>query len=285
MLISDLITNYLKYSKATKRNGTYQYECTIAKYLISYLKYNKIKVLSLAKLQELIIYLKETTELSNNSINKVIKLLRNILSFHNIYFDWLTNYKLLRETKNRFNTISENELKLIFNYVDNLENKGNANQYQMMIYLLYDTGIRQSKLLQIKLHDINLEKNHIIIRASKSIEDRAVFLSNDMHKRLSDYKPIANNDGFLFYNHLRDRCFNRNDLKLFYRRIKKATKIDRLHSHMFRHTYATDLIELDVPLFVVQKQLGHASIKTTEIYYHSSIKFQKNHMEKISNLR
>lgn len=280
-----MIAQYLEYSKVTKRMGTYSYELTISNYINTYIQYKKTHTFDLNTLQEMIVHLKNTTELSNNSINKIIKLLKNILSFHNIHPDWLMNFKLLRETKKRFRTLSDDDLKKVFSYVNNLENRGNAHQYKLMMYLLYDTGIRQSELLQIKLHDINLEKNHIIIRASKSIEDRAVFLSNDMHKRLSDYKPIANNDGFLFYNHLRDRCFNRNDLKLFYRRMKKATGLDRIHSHMFRHTYATDLIELNIPLFVVQKQLGHASIKTTEIYYHSSLKFQSEAMSRISEIR
>lgn len=280
-----LINYYLEYSKETKRAGTYEYESTIAGYLLLYFNNTDVEDFDLKMMHDYILYLKKATSLSNVSINKCIKLIRNILSFNGINLSWITNYKLLKEQKGRFQILSDNELKLLFNYVSNITCRGNSKHYGLMVYLLYDTGIRQSELLNIKLSDINLTNRCICIRARKSNCDRHVFLSDQMYKKLSKYKPVDNPDDLLFYNHLRGRPFNRSDLKLFYRRVKEATKIKRLHSHMFRHTYATDLIELNVPLFVVQKQLGHASIKTTEIYYHSSIKYQKDEMLKIANQR
>lgn len=297
------INYYLEFSHATKRNGTYQYEKTIATYLLMYFNNTAASEFNVKMLNDFILFLKANTKLANVSINKCIKLLRCIFRLNGDRLDWLENYQLLKERNGSFDLLSEEELKLTFNYVDNMNCRGNSYQYRLMMYLLYDTGIRQSEMLHIKLRDINLRNGCILIKARKSNADRHVFLSDRMIERLVEYfstllKEHDNNtvselkilqyldkDDLLFYNHLRERAFNRNDLKLFYRRLKKATGIKRIHSHMFRHTYATDLIELNVPLFVVQKQLGHASIKTTELYYHSSILYQKNEMLKISEIR
>ncbi len=289
------IDYYLKFSKNTKRAGTFAYEKTIATYLLQYFNNTKACEFNVKMLNDFILHLKATTKLSNVSINKCIKLLRCIFRLNDDPLTWLDDYRLLRESKGRFNILTPEELKLVFNYVDNLNCRGNACQYQMMMYLLYDTGIRQSELLNIRMSDINLDNRCILIKARKSNADRHVFLSDQMLNRLIEYFSICRNkveyfsingkDELLFYNELRDREFSRDDLKLFYRRMKQATGIKRIHSHMFRHTYATDLIELNVPLFVIQKQLGHASIKTTEIYYHSSIKYQKDEMLKIASER
>lgn len=279
------IDYYLMFSKKTKRTGTYMYEKTICNYLLMFFSKTSSEDFDLKMLNDFILFLKDNTKLSNVSINKCIKMLRCIFNLTSDHLSWLNDYRLLKERKGRFSLLSDSELKLVFNYVDKLNSRGNAEQYRLMIYLLYDTGIRQSELLNINKSDINLAKKCILIKARKSNSDRYVFLSKQMQYRLKDYLKTCNNKELLFYNRLRDRVFTRNDLKLFYRRLKRATGIKRIHSHMFRHTYATDLIELNVPLFVIQKQLGHASIKTTEIYYHSSIKFQKEEMMKISSIR
>lgn len=283
--VKSIVNTYLEYSKAMKPAGTFSYEKTICSYILDFKWKCNLKKITTNDLSSFLKHLKITSDLSNVSINKTIKMLKYIARFNNFDIPDLMNYKLLREKQSHFDKISYKNIQLILTYIEKMECRGNGSQYRMMILLLFDTGIRQAELLNIKISDIDLDNKCILIKARKSCKDRYVFLSSEINKRLSKYKPVSNNQSLLFYNELRNREFNRNDMKSFYRRIKKATGIEKLHSHMFRHTYATDLIELEVPLFVVQQQLGHASIKTTEIYYHSSLKYQKEAMDKISDIR
>lgn len=285
MNIESLIKEYLTFSKEFKAKGTYDYDLTISNYISSYKWDLDFEYIRVKDVNDFLLFIRQNYNLSNKTINKVIKFLKSLAKFNNINNHDILNYKLLREKYRRFDMLSKNDIKKIIVYLEKMQNRGNANQYKMMVLLLFDTGIRQSELLNIKISDIDHDNKCILIKARKSNYDRYVYLSNEVYKRVKSYKSIANNKDLLFYNHLRNREFNRNDLKLFYKRLKKATGIDKIHSHMFRHTYATDLIELDVPLFVVQQQLGHASIKTTEIYYHASQKYQKEAMKKISNKR
>lgn len=280
-----LIDYYLVFSKETKAKGTYSYELTISNYLLMFYEDVSFADFDLKSVHNYVLYLKANTELANITINKCLKLLKAIMIFNGYYIDWLVHYKLLKEQKRRFDMLKKEELELVFNYVNNLKSRGTGHQYRLMVYLLFDTGVRQAELLNIKVSDIDLENQFILIRARKSTSDRYVFLSDKMTNILKSYKIKRNKHDLLFYNNLRDREFIRNDLKLFYRRVKKATGVKKLHSHMFRHTYCTDLIELHVPLFVVQQQLGHSSIKTTEIYYHANFKFQQKEMAKISTIR
>lgn len=265
------IKEFLIYEKIVNDNtGTEQYNNVIANYLYMYFE----RTDTLTDTKDLVLFYKQNTDVSNKTINKCIKLLRQVHKHHKIVNDDLTDFKLLKEKHVAKKVIKVNELKAIFKYLDNMQDRGNATSYKMITYILYDTGIRPNELLNIEKNNIDLEKRFLYLETTKTGIPRHVFMSQEITIRLKEYLKINNNSKYLFYNNLRNRQFNRNDLKSFWRRVKKATNISVLNSYMFRHTYITDLIDLNVPLVVVQNQAGHSKISTTMIYYHNSTKVQ-----------
>lgn len=265
------IKEFLTYEKIVNDNtGTEQYNNVIANYLYMYFE----RTDTLTDTKDLVLFYKQNTDVSNKTINKCIKLLRQVHKHHKIVNDDLTDFKLLKEKHVAKKVIKVNELKAIFKYLDNMQDRGNATSYKMITYILYDTGIRPNELLNIEKNNIDLEKRFLYLETTKTGIPRHVFMSQEITIRLKEYLKINNNSKYLFYNNLRNRQFNRNDLKSFWRRVKKATNISVLNSYMFRHTYITDLIDLNVPLVVVQNQAGHSKISTTMIYYHNSTKVQ-----------
>lgn len=265
------IKEFLNYEKIINDNtGTEQYNNVIANYLYMYFE----RTDTLTDTKDLVLFYKQNTDVSNKTINKCIKLLRQVYKHHKIVNDDLTDFKLLKEKHVAKKVIKVNELKAIFKYLDNMQDRGNAATYKMITYILYDTGIRPNELLNIEKNNIDLEKRFLYLETTKTGIPRHVFMSQEITIRLKENLKINNNSKYLFYNNLRNRQFNRNDLKSFWRRVKKATNISVLNSYMFRHTYITDLIDLNVPLVVVQNQAGHSKISTTMIYYHNSTKVQ-----------
>lgn len=274
------INQYLEYERKINDNkGTNSYDNIMANYANMF--FDKYDCLSDTK--KLVVFYKDNTKLSNKSINKIIKFLRLVYKHHNINDSNLFNFKLLKEKYVSRQTISKENLKRIFNYVENMQDKGNAETYQMMTYLLYDTGVRPNELLNIKTKNIDITNRSIYLETTKTGVPRTVFMSKIIVARLNRYLKKHDHE-YLFWNKLRNRLTNRNDLKSFWRRVKKGTDIDVLNSYMFRHTYITDLVDLDIPMVVVQNQVGHTNIKTTMIYYHTNTAKQKRHLMDLNRI-
>lgn len=271
------INEYLEYQRIVNGNkGTGNYESIITDYLIMFYQVND----KLLDPKDLVLFYKQNTNLGNNTINKCIKLLRVIHKHHKIENEELFSFRLLKEKYVPRSVIPIADLKKIFKYVNNIQDKGNAANYRMITYVLWDTGVRPNELLNIKTANVDIKNNCIYLATTKTGKPRYVFMSAAVTKKLKEFL-INHNHEYLFYNHLRDRQFTRDDLKNFWRRVKKNTGIESLYTYKFRHTYITDLIDLDVPLVVAQQQAGHQNIKTTMIYYHASTKNQKKHIDSV----
>jgi len=270
------INSYLDYQKKINDNvGTANYDNIIANYLIQYFNYSNETVLS--DIKNLVLYYKENTNLSNKTINKCIKLLRQVYKFHKLESSDLFEFKLLKEKYTVKRVIPKEDLKKIFSYIDNINDKGNASTYRMLTYILYDTGVRPNELLNIKTKNINILERSIYLETTKTSVPRTIYMSKKITEKLKKYLKKYENE-YLFYNDLKNRKISKEDLKNYWRRVKKATNIKELNSYMFRHTYITYLVDEDVPMVVTQNQVGHQRITTTMLYYHASTKNQKKHL-------
>lgn len=136
-----------------------------------------------------------------------------------------------------------------------------------VIELLISTGIRVTELCQLKREDINFEERCICVYG-KGAKERIIYLGEKALNALSAYychfeDDIKRNSYFFLNNHRKPIS----DQSV--RRIvsQHSDHLDtHLTPHMFRHTFATLLLEQDVDVAYIQKILGHSSIQTTMIY-------------------
>lgn len=141
---------------------------------------------------------------------------------------------------------------------------------KLIIYLLFDSGVRVSELASIKVDDIDFGERTIKV-FGKGSKDRYVFFSsltsNVLNEWMKYYKEISRSD-YLFVNYNGDGMTTRSIERI----VKLAgQKIGiELHPHMLRHTFATDLINKGADLRMVQELLGHENLDTTQIYTHIS---------------
>ncbi len=158
--------------------------------------------------------------------------------------------------------------------------KRNAIRDIAVIELLFGTGIRISELCSLSASDINLYDRTILIYGKGSKERRIQIGNDDVVQILKEYKEnfsteIQNSNHF-FVNQsnkpLSDQAVRR--------MINKYTSLAaiELHitPHMFRHTFATSLLEADVDIRYIQEMLGHSSINITEIYTHVAMSKQRD---------
>ena len=158
-----------------------------------------------------------------------------------------------------------------------------------IILLLYSSGVRVGELCNITLSSIDLENRYIIV-VGKGNKTRIAPFTKDCKLSLERYinrerNTIAkSNNNFLFVNKFGDKITTRSIENIINKTSLLLFNNTKLHPHIFRHTFATNLLNNGADLRVVQELLGHSSLSTTQIYTHLA-KDELNKIYKTSHPR
>jgi integrase/recombinase XerC len=270
MEIKLMYQNYYENSLIHKARGTCEYENSKIKRILRLLNamglYQTSQIDKNA-LNAVISRLKPTC--SNKTINKLILITKQAYKFNGLSFDYLEKFPKLKESKRRFDIIEQNELKLIMNHISKLDSKTDNNlMYQCIATMLLDTGMRANELMNVEIKNIDMQQKIILLTTTKTKRDRHVFfskLSENYIKLMMQKGPKRER---LIYNFLKDRLAHERDLIWLVTKLKNELQIDKLHPHMFRHTFATLAYNNGLDVFVLKELLGHENIATTQIYTH-----------------
>ena len=147
----------------------------------------------------------------------------------------------------------------------------------LILELLFATGMRISELCSLKADRFDFN-DYIIKIYGKGSKERLIQICNANVRRLIDkyiitIKPEENE--FFFINRLHNRLSEQSVRYMIDDYAKNARINQHITPHMFRHSFATLLLEEDVDIRYIQQMLGHSSITTTQIYTHTSIGKQK----------
>ena len=138
---------------------------------------------------------------------------------------------------------------------------------RIALTLIYSAGLRGQEVINLKISDVDFERNTIHIRQSKYKKDRIVPLSNYMAQGLKKYLKAENPHVWLGKEP--DGRYSIRGLSWIMRENLKKTSIKKqVNLHSLRHTYATHLLEQGVDIVTLKNLLGHAEITTTMIYLH-----------------
>jgi integrase/recombinase XerC/integrase/recombinase XerD len=135
---------------------------------------------------------------------------------------------------------------------------------KLIVRTIYATGVRVSELCNMNIEDIDFDEHTIRIRG-KGDKMRTVFIDDDT--RADILKFIGNRiEGPVFVGQQGKNISSRAIQHIF-----KNYAPTGITPHKIRHSYASELYKRSKNLRVVQENLGHTSIKTTEIYLHTDI--------------
>ena len=144
-------------------------------------------------------------------------------------------------------------------------------KHRTILILTYSAGLRVGEVVRLRCEDIDEERMMIHVRQGKRRKDRYTKLSDVALETLNIYLETVRPKTWLFPGgkpgrHLHERSVQ----KVFERACRKAKIRKTVTVHTLRHSFATHLLEQGTDLRYIQKFLGHASTKTTEIYTHVS---------------
>ena len=149
----------------------------------------------------------------------------------------------------------------------------------VVMEMLFATGARVSEICSLTPKTVDLP-NHTIKIFGKGSRERIIQIENsDVLNVLSDYYAAFKNDidnsGYYFVNKLHKRLTEQSVREIISKYAKLSNSNMHITPHMFRHSFATLLLEKDVDIRYIQKILGHSSITTTQIYTHVAMTKQK----------
>ncbi len=147
-------------------------------------------------------------------------------------------------------------------------------KHRLLLALAYSSGLRVSEVVRLRRKDLELLRQMVHIRNAKGGKDRYTLLSSFVIQMIKNYiksNPIidylfpggGNNPG-----HLSERTAQ----IIFERALHKADINKKASIHTLRHSFATHLLEGGTDIRYIQELLGHANVRTTQIYTHVSKK-------------
>lgn len=186
--------------------------------------------------------------------------------------------------------LSQQEIEQILNNIEIDTPAGYRNR--VILELLYATGMRISELSNLNFENLNLSENEITVMG-KGAKERIVLVSDRARDFLQKYinnvrKMIPENANELTESEISPVFINKTGYRLqpqsvriaLNEIVKKIELPKKVTPHVFRHSFATKLLEKGADLRVVQELLGHASISNTQIYTHVSTERLKSVYDK-----
>lgn len=142
----------------------------------------------------------------------------------------------------------------------------NPLRIKAIIYTMFFTGIRKSDVATLKTKNFDLKNSTVKVYMKKGNKERMIPISKTLHRILDQYfstKMDNSDNAFNITPRSIDRIFNK------LKPIFKDTI--NFHPHILRHSFATHLINNNIPEQDIQYLMGHKDSKSTKIYIHTSI--------------
>jgi integrase/recombinase XerD len=164
--------------------------------------------------------------------------------------------------------LKEKKLPLVLNQEEIISIFGAVNniKHSAMLMLIYSAGLRRSELINLRIGDLDMERQVVFIRGGKGRKDRQSLLAKNLQplieRYIKEYRPRT----WLFEGERGTQYSESSLQKVFKQAVEKAGITKKAHLHSLRHSFATHLLESGASTRFIQVLLGHESPKTTEIY-------------------
>jgi len=163
--------------------------------------------------------------------------------------------------------------------------------YRVCLELMYACGLRIGEVIKIAPADIDGDRKILHVKNGKGNKDRAVPLPDNIYEKLRRYWPTHKNRMLLFPIRFSSDRMNTNiSIKrrvlqvVFKKALEESGVIKEATPHTLRHSYATHLLEAGVNIRVIQKYLGHRSLRATIVYIHLTNTTEQKSVELLNDL-
>lgn len=218
------------------------------------------------ELKEYLYFCKEHRGLSNSFINQTISAVK-LLQEDVLGLPWDATIKVKRPRRDypMPEILSPEEVLRLVSSPTNIK-------HRVILAVLYSTGMRRDELLHLKLTDIDSSRMVIRIADGKGNKSRDALLAVKTLRLLRDYYRVFRPRPLLYVFESGTKPgepYSATSVRKIVQRAAKRSGITKkVHPHSLRHAFATHMLEKGTNLKVIQKLLGHSSLRSTMVYLH-----------------
>jgi len=155
-------------------------------------------------------------------------------------------------------------------------NRWDARRDRALMELLYSSGLRVSELVGINIEDVDPNGSLVKVRGKRK-KERIVPIGSLALKAVTGYlesrpEKLAKLESPLFINKNYTRLTDRSVRRIILKYVRQLGIKKDIYPHMFRHSFATHMLDRGADLRSVQELLGHENLSTTQIYTHVSLR-------------
>jgi len=181
----------------------------------------------------------------------------------------------------------KSETETYFKNSENLENIDNPIEARNLALseLLYSSGLRISEALSLTKKEIDFQ-NHTLRVIGKGRKERVVPLGEKAIKALKHYLSLrnkikdSNQTDFIFITKNGKPLTATDGYRIIHKKMLSVTEAKQKSPHIFRHSFATHLLDNGADIQSVSEMLGHSSLSSTQVYTHLSIEKLKDAYKK-----
>ena len=284
--MKDKFLRHLKFEKRVSENTIKSYDNDLSQFLTFSEKYEnnrKISSIDNKTIRAWIIEL-STKNFSNKSINRKIASIKSFFRFlikrQIIIKNPSTLVKSLKAKQTLPLFLKEKDLISLFKTI-NISNTLDEARSDLILELLYGTGIRINELINLKSKNLDLIRNEIKVFGKRNKERILPINQNIVSKAklyLNHKKRKSSKSEFVFLTDKGKKLYP----MMVYRIVKKCLSSlinsEKYNPHLLRHSFATHILNKGGDLNAIKDLLGHESLAATQIYTHNSIeKLKETH--------
>ena len=276
-----LINKYIEYSSQMNTDSKHtaiayrgdieQFEQFLIREGIDYNKVDRNVILNY------ITFLRVEKNMKSSSVARKVSSIRSFYNYLNQYCGLLENpfvmIKLGKKEKKIPEFLFYEEIDLLLNSIE-LDTDENIRN-RAMFELMYACGLRASEVVTFTLKDLDLQEQVVRI-LGKGSKERIIPFHNEARRCLELYinkvraKWNSTNTDICFLNQRGKPLTTRGLEYILDKVVINSGLILKVHPHMFRHSFATHMLDNGADLRVVQELMGHSSLSATQIYTHVS---------------
>ncbi len=256
------------------------------------------KSLDASTIREWMIYMLDAQSYSSATVNRHLSALRSFYRYLR-KMGWVeisptTKIEGPKKKKALPVFVKENDMDRLFDIMSEDESFAGVRN-RLIIMMFYETGIRRTEMLNLKVGDVDLPAKQIkvlgkrnkerIIPFGKELEDEICRYLSLRSQVLKDVCPPSGDSSMQSDTHVSNALFisekgasitNSQLGDVVKKNLSLVTNQAKRTPHVLRHSFATAMLNNEADLGSIQKLLGHASLATTEVYTHLSFEELKN---------
>ena len=213
--------------------------------------------------------------IQNRSINRKLATLRTFYKYLQRCGDVTDNpmqtIRMVKTSKSLPTYLRESEMEQVFAQQEIPKNTFEEVRDQLVLMLLYGTGMRLAELIQLTHQQVNLSAKTLRVIGKRN-KERIIPMPTilvDLVKQYQALNPFQSQ--YLLLTDKGEPCYPMFVQRLVKKYLGEVSTLEKLSPHVLRHSYATHLLNRGADLNAIKELLGHSNLAATQVYTHNSM--------------